>query len=343
MQTTFNKSGFRLLFLSIIGLLCVVNSCKKDELIKPTVNNVDPGSAAVNTTLTLTGSGLRDIISIVFDLGNVPVSFNPNFNTDNAIVFRVPANANSGDQNIIFKNKAGFQFQIPFKVLPLAVVSSAFPLEWEAGNNITLTGSYFESVDDVALETGGEKATIVSKTATTLVIKMPTATASTSKLVIHNNAGSGTTNLIFTNLDKQVKLFTEDFGSSIENWSWSEASKSSDVAASGTSSLKSIYDNNEGLSFRRADPFVASQFQSLSFWLKGGTKELMLSIKTDANSTGAPAKEVNNIAVPANVWTYFNIPMAGNFDGANCQRLNFQVGGITGKETLYFDNVVLVK
>jgi hypothetical protein len=333
-----------LLLAAVTGLLFFSSSCTKEELIKPTIDNIDPGEASVNTTLTVTGSGLRDIKSIVFDLGNVPVtSFNPNFNTDNAIIFRVPSNANSGDQNIVFTNTSGFQFTLPFRVLPLAVVSSAFPREWEAGNIITLSGSYFESVDDVVLEATSQAVTIVSKTSTTLVLQMPASTAPSSKLIIHNNAGSSTTDISFLNLDRQVKLFTEDFGQSIENWSWCEASKSAaGPATSGSSSLKTVYDNFEGLSFRRAAPFVGSEFKALSFWIKGGSRDLAVAIRADAVVSGsAPGA---NITVPANVWTYFNIPMSGTFDAVTFERLNFQASGIpAGQETLYLDNVVLVK
>lgn len=329
-----------MLFMAVTGISVILSSCKKDELIQPSVNNIEPGEAAVNSTLTITGSGLRNIQSIVFDLGNVPVSFNSNFNTDNAIIFRVPSNANSGDQNIVFTNTSGYQFSVPFRVLPLAVVSSAFPTEWEAGNTITLTGNYFESVDEVLLEASGEAASIVSQTATSLVIAMPASTVSSTKLILHNNAGSGTTNITFINLDQQVKLFTEAFA--VENWSWCEASVSSDVAASGVNSAKTIFDNNEGLSFRRAAPFVGSEFQSLSFWVKGGTRALTLAIRADAVASGSAAG--TDVTIPANAWTRFNIPMAGNFDGASFERFNFQVSGIpAGKETIYFDNVVLVK
>lgn len=332
-----------MLLAAMTGLLFFSSSCTKEELIKPSIDKIDPGEAAVNTTLTVTGSGLRDIRSIVFDLGNVPVTFNPNFNTDNAIIFRIPSDANSGDQNIVFTNTSGFQFTLPFRVLPLAVVSSAFPGEWEAGNTITLTGSYFESVDDVRMEATSQAVTIVSKTATSLVLQMPASTAPSTKLIIHNNAGSSTTNLTFINLDKQVKLFTEDFGQSIENWSWCEASKSgAGPAASGTSSLKATYDNFEGLSFRRATPFVGSEFKALSFWVKGASRTLNVNITADAVVSGsAPGA---SITVPANVWTYFNIPMSGTFDAVTCERLNFQASGIpAGQETIYLDNVVLVK
>jgi hypothetical protein len=342
MKTTIYNTGVKLLFTAITGLLLFV-SCTKEETVNPTVAEINPGEAAVNTTLTVTGSDLQNIRSIVFDLGNVPVSFNPNFNTENAIIFRVPADANSGDQNIVFTTTSGYQFSIPFRVLPLAVVSSAFPREWEAGNTITLTGSYFESVDEVLLEQGGTPATILTKTPTSLVIQMPASTAPSTKLIIHNNAGSSTTNITFINLDLQQKLFTEDFGASVENWSWCEAAKvTSGVSASGTSSLRTIFDNNEGLSFRRAAPFVGSQFQAFSFWVKGGTRDLTVRISADAVVSGsAPG---TTITVPANVWTYFNIPMAGTFDAVTCERFNFQTSGIpAGQETIYFDNVVLVK
>src|SRR5436309_4992440 len=94
-----------------------VASCKKNVDVNPNANDIHPDSAAGNALITITGSGLRNVQSAVFDLGNVPVAFNPNFNTDNAILIRVPIDANVGPQHIVFTTTAGYQFSLPFTVL----------------------------------------------------------------------------------------------------------------------------------------------------------------------------------------------------------------------------------
>jgi hypothetical protein len=331
--------------LILIAGVAVMSSCKKDAVI-PQPNQIDPGEGAGNAVLTLTGEGLSTVNSIVFDLGNVSASVNPTLNTDKALIFRVPADANVGAQHIVFTNSEGYQFSIPFMVLAVPSITSAFPAEWEAGSNITINGNYLETVDDVSIEGTALKATIVSKTATQLVVTMPAATVSTPKLIIHNNAGSTTTSFVFTNMDNQYKLFTEGFGSGIDDWSWTGTHEgSSDFAVSGSQSLKAIYAGSnawQGLSFHFSADVAFSTYQSLSFWVKGGLGEQIVDVAPDAVTSGT--KVVTKITVPPGVWTHFSIPVSGHLDGVLASRLNFQMEGPPGtSETIYYDNVYFVK
>ena len=96
-----------------VAFIFFISSCKKEIHVTPSASKISPDSAAGGALLTITGSGLRNIESVVFDLGNVPVAFNPNFNTDNAVLFRVPTDANVGDQHIVFTTTSGYQFSLP--------------------------------------------------------------------------------------------------------------------------------------------------------------------------------------------------------------------------------------
>ena len=91
-------------------------SCKKDVNVTPKIDNIDPGSGAANALITVTGSGLQNIVSAVLDLGNVSIALNSNFNTSTAILIRVPVNANVGAQHIVFTNSLGYQYSLPFTV-----------------------------------------------------------------------------------------------------------------------------------------------------------------------------------------------------------------------------------
>ena len=93
--------------------LSIFLSCTKKEIVTP-VFQVSPVQGASKSVVTLTGSGLKDLRSISFDNGNVKSSFNPVFNTDGAIIFRVPDDANPGSQNIVFTNANGYQYSVPF-------------------------------------------------------------------------------------------------------------------------------------------------------------------------------------------------------------------------------------
>src|SRR6218665_386901 len=118
-------------FKNIISLLSfslilgfTVSSCTEDTDGRPQIgpgtpksSGIKPDSAAGGTVLTLTGTGLGDMRSIVFEKNNVPAGFQPTLNTGEALIFRVPEDAAGGDQNIIFTNSAGAKLSVPFKVL----------------------------------------------------------------------------------------------------------------------------------------------------------------------------------------------------------------------------------
>lgn len=330
------------LFTSII---IISGACTKKNNITPVINSVSPESGAGNAVITITGSGLQNIQSAVLDAGNVPIAFNPNFNTGAAVIFSVPAAANVGAQHIVFTNSSGFQFSVPFTVLAVPSLVSAFPSDWEAGNTITITGNYLDKANHVQLTASpADTATIISATATQLVIKMPASSIPSSKITVFNDAGGTTSTFSLTNMDQQLKLFTEDYGPGMQDWSWSSSAKSTDFAASGITSLKEKYSagGSQGLSFHWDDTIVVSKYQNLSFWVKGGSADNTISIAPDAVITGTPPSTAPTISVPSGVWTHFTVSMT-LFTGVTCQRFNFQIKGPDADQTLYFDNVILVK
>ncbi|RYZ54105.1 MAG: cell shape determination protein CcmA, partial [Sphingobacteriales bacterium] len=78
MRTIKNLKIF--LFACLVAILSIT-ACTKEEQPaskasgNPVANKLDPERASGNTVLTITGSGLGDITSIVFEKGNVPASF----------------------------------------------------------------------------------------------------------------------------------------------------------------------------------------------------------------------------------------------------------------------------
>ncbi len=331
--------------LSVAGMILLVatwDSCTKDHHVTPTVVKVSPDSGAGNAVITLTGSGLMDIRSAVFDVGNVPIAFNPNFNTEGAVIFRVPPTANVGTQHIVFTNSSGYQFSVPFTVLAVPSLTSAFPTEWEAGSTITITGNYLQNANHVALTGTTDTATIVSATATQLVISMPASTVPSAKITVYNDAGPSTSTFTLINMDQQLKFFTEDYGPGMQDWSWCTSGKSTDFAVSGTTSLKGKFGAGgfQGLSFHWDDTIVISKYQSLSFWVKGGSSDNTLKVFPDAVISGTGSSTM--VSVPSGVWTHITVPMT-LFSGVTCQRFDFQITGPDADQTLYFDNVILIK
>ena len=113
------------------------------------------------------------------------------------------------------------------------------------------------------------------------------------------------------------------------------------TAYHGTNSFRVIYSAGawQGASIHRDDPRInMNDYTYLTFWAKGGTADMNLQVWSE---NGGSQKTVT---LPANVWTYFKMPIQGHMNGVMLERLNFQAVGPNGSnQTIYFDNILLVK
>jgi hypothetical protein len=353
MKSIFNS----FILAAVLGSGLLLASCTKEAnndkkaSSSPAANAIDPGTGAGNTVLTLTGSGLDDMVSIVFDKGGVPASFNPNFNTDKSLIFRVPDTANGGPQNIIFTNRLGKSVSVPFNVIALPSVSDVSNYNYTGGTIITLTGNNLNDVTSAILTGTTTAVTIVSKTKKQLVVSMPTTTINRSKMDITNSTGTITTTQEFINLDKAFKLFTDDYAPGFQDASWGDAGQiSTTVYKSGTKSVykKFAADNWHQIGFGWTNVDNSANYTYLSFWIKGASKDYTLWISTSTSVGGFASFNDNaKIAVPANVWTYFKIPLSQlNLwaTGSAWNQIGWRIQGPSGQdETFYLDDVILVK
>ncbi|MBC7866942.1 MAG: cell shape determination protein CcmA [Gloeobacteraceae cyanobacterium ES-bin-316] len=349
--------------LALLLAISLFISCRKEvsSVIEassnPLADSVSPSRAAGNNVLTLTGSGLGDIISVVFENGNIPASFNPVFNTDKAMLFRVPDTANGGPQNIIFTNRLGKQFTVPFSVIALPIVNSTSNYNFKENTEITLTGNNLGDVNKVVLTANPAlQATIVSKSKKELVIRMPATTLFRSTLDITNLTGTITTSLEFVSLVNNFNFFTEGFDNGEQDASWGDGGVvSSTEAKSGTLSFSKNFQagnwHQMGFGWNNV---VNDGYTYLSFYMKGGSVDFELWIFTQQSpGSSDPFGNANQkIIVPAKVWTYFKIPVNtlnlwANGPGFN--QIGWRIKGPgggqvgTGDERLYLDDVMLVK
>ncbi|MBX6380491.1 MAG: IPT/TIG domain-containing protein [Thermoflavifilum aggregans] len=327
------------IMLSACGIL--FSSCKKNSASVPVVQQVFPDSAAGNNVVYITGSGLSGIRSIIFDKGRVPAPFNPEFNTDHALIFRVPDTAFGGPQQIIITNAKGDSVVIPFTVIALPTVTSVSLPEFTTGTKITLTGNNLDDVTQVVLHGTNDQASIVSQDRKTLVIQMPSTTVSRARLDITNSSGTITTQQELISVDNAKQLFTEDFGTGIYNWSWATVSVSTDYAVLGTHSIKAVFAPGgwQAISLH-CDPTIdASQYTYYTFWIKGDpNQDVQVDVRSENGGT------TQTITVPANVWTYYKFK-TDFISGFPIERLDFQIHGPNGSNsaTLYVDDILLVK
>src|SRR6218665_2853289 len=161
-------------------LITTLSSCEKDKDGSPDVaagnmssGSIDPGEAGGGELITLTGAGIGQIRSIVFEKNNVPAEFQPTLNTETSLIFHVPDTASGGSQNIIFTNVNGRELSVPFNVLAFPTVSAVSNYNFIEGTEITLTGTNLDDVNKIIFISTTQEITIVSQSRKTLVIEMP--------------------------------------------------------------------------------------------------------------------------------------------------------------------------
>ena len=359
MKTIFNNKI--LLFVFVISALAVMlNACKKDsdgspdtKAGTPVAESLTPASAAGGATITLKGSGLGQIRTIVFDKDSVPASFYTTLNTEGALVFRVPDTVSGGPQNIIFTNSEGKTLSVPFTGLAFPQVSGVSNYDYAAGDQLTLTGINLETVSKVLLHGSTDAATIVSKTKKQLVIKMPTTTVPRAALDITNVTGAITTTQEFVNLDQAYQVFTDAYGNGFGDGSWGDAAAISTAEfKTGTASVGKKYQKGNWhlIGFANWWPGCAydASYTYLTCWVKGASRDYSLYINSDKGVGGYGAfNPTSKIDVPANVWTYFKVPLSSLSlwsSGTPFNQLGFRIQGPDAQdETFYFDDVLLVK
>lgn len=356
------RTNIALLPALFIALALLFNSCEKDSDGSPEVKpgnpvlgSVTPASGAGGVLVTITGTGLGDMQAIIFEKDSVPTYLMSTLNTETVLMFRVPADAAGGSQNIILVNSDGKTLTVPFNVLAFPSVTSVSNYNFNEGTNITLTGNNLNDVSKVVLTGTTDEATIVSQTRKEMVITMPATTVNRAKLDITNVTGLTSTTQEFVCINNNFIMFADAWGagaynSGVQSWSYGcNVSETSDQFKSGTKSLKIDYVDG-GLSLFLGsdwgDPMhVFTDWYTpafISFWAKGDGKSLSLRIISDSppwdgTYSGSGEKIVE---VPADVWTYFKFPasvISGKYG-----RLNIVIYGSTNK-TLYIDDLLYIE
>lgn len=331
-----------LLFVVAISL----SACKKDtdgspemKTGTPALGSITPTEASGGSVVTITGTGLGNIVSIVFDNQNVPAPFQPNLNTETSLIFRVPDTAFGGNQNIVLTNNEGKTLTVPFKVIALPIVSSVFPTDFQAGSTVTINGNNLDDVSNVVIDGTGDAATIVSQNRKSMKIQMPASNVNTGKLKITNASGSITATPTFVNVDKAVAVITDDWMNGFQNWCWGGTFEiSSDFYITGGKSMKAAYDPTGtwgGMQLGNGGSINVAACRYFAFWVKGGDVDKQFQFWLNWGNQ-------KQIVVPANVWTYFKYDMVTDFPGVtDVNNVCFQI--YNEGLTVYFDNIIFFK
>lgn len=339
----------------LLSLALSISSCKKNSSGAPHVNPIDPDSAAGGAVLYVTGSGIGDVTSIMFSTDSVPAPFNTNFNTNGALIFRVPDTALGGPQNIIFTNKAGQSFTTPFNVLAFPSVSSVSNYDYNPGDTITLTGNNLEAVSAVTILGTSSTLPVIAMSHHTVSVVMPNSSASRIRLSITNSSGTDTISQEFNAIANAYIIFANgNFGPNIQSGSWGPSGVSNAVELTHYPTFWSAYDKGDwsanGFAYWNPPYFTEdASYTYFTFWMHGGLEDYTFYITSSAAAGGSygNADVSNPIDLPPNVWTFFKIPLSQlklSATSANFQQLGWWVKGPNDQnETIYWDDVMFVK
>lgn len=319
--------------------------------MNPVISAISLEKGAANELVSITGTGLGGIQYIRFSKGNVAAAINPTFNTDKALLFRVPEDALPGFQEISFINSAGVEFKTPFQVLGFALISDVSNFNFSQGTELTLTGKNLEDVKQVLLTGTTIEARVKSKTATTVTVVMPAFNQSQTTLDVINESGTTTTTQQFVAIDNAYKFFTEGYDNGTQDASWGAGGViSSTVAKSGKLSVYKDFaaGNWHQFGFGWNEIPQSNGYKFLSVWIKGGSKNMSLYISTESSKSGfASFDESTRIDIPAQVWTYYKIPVNQLELWSKApvfKQLGFRIKGPDGAdERFYMDDLILIK
>jgi len=126
-----------LLFLFIFSYIFF--TCK--DAPAPVIESVEPVFGPAETLVVFKGTNLNDLETLSFS--GQEVNFNNAYNSDNALLFRVPANIPLGDHEVVFTTSGGSSstnFRVTLEAPEVFNVSPEFA---SAGDIVTITGKNF--------------------------------------------------------------------------------------------------------------------------------------------------------------------------------------------------------
>lgn len=314
------------------------------------------------------GTNLGSATNVTFN--GITAYFNRALITDNTIIVSIPlavptTGASATNKLVVTTTHGSANFS--FTVLtPPPTIASASDYDFWKDSEITLTGVGFASVTSVTLTGSTTPITIVSQTDDQIVLKFPEMAINYGSLVFsYSSAGkavTATSKEVFNDLDNGYAIFYKDnFQNAWGDNSWQGPSGLSTAAShSGSASIVATYPSNgwkiEGWANWYPSFAYDASYKYLTFWVKGGSEDHVLTLVGDKAPGGysqnqSPAA-AQKIPVPANVWTFYKIPLgpaANQFDfwnaGSPAQNLGFFLLGQStdADQTMYFDEVAFLK
>lgn len=309
--------------------------------------------------LVIKGSNIGGVLTVSFN--GYETSFNPTYNTDEAIIIRLPAEAPTDETatNQIKIVTSHGEVVHDFKIIAKPTVYSADKITFGEGRgNITLEGKNFADVSSVVFTGTDEAVEIVGTTKDkigneTMTLKFPQTSLTQVRLDITNSSGTiTTTGNEFVNADLAFHIFTDSIANGFDNGSWGDPLiVNSDEAFAGVTSMSKVFAGGNWHLAALANWWPSVEYDPdykyLTFAVKGGSVAMSLWIQSDASNIGfGEFADQNKIDVAPGIWNYYKIAIEDLdfwYPGTTLKQIGWRIQGPDESETFYFDDVMLLK
>lgn len=164
-------------------LLALLGSGCEEEVAAPIITQVSPEFGPAESLVTFEGMNLANLISMEFN--GTPLNFNTAYNSDNALLFRIPTSLETGDYVVRFTT-AGGSVETDFRVTLEAPEIFSFDRESASvGEELTIYGkNFFEPLEVYFFDS--IPATIVTASEDSIVAIVPEASTQGPVTVVAN-------------------------------------------------------------------------------------------------------------------------------------------------------------
>lgn len=196
------KNSILLLFV-----LASFTACQNDDAATAAIDAMvaEPGDllnqAFPSNKVRVEGEGLKGLKTITLD-NKINISFNPNYNSDQAFIFTIPFDDKIGSrfgvQPITFTTANGTVTKNIEILQPVPTITKTTPAVATPGFPLEIEGTWFYNISSVTV--GGKSVSYTAKSSSSIIIGLPADAASGSELVITTPGGTAKKTIDFVTI-----------------------------------------------------------------------------------------------------------------------------------------------
>ena len=318
------------------------------DIVLPVITSFTPSPITLGSNITITGTDLDLVKKLIF-AGVAPAVTTFTSQTATEIVAKIPAGTRNG--NLTVEAASGVQTKSSNSLaVVLPTITGISPNPADPGGNVTVTGTMLDLVNSITFENAAAVTTFVSKTASQIVVKVPTgvlrgkitlgilnpADTIQSSQILDITGGPPPPTIAFPIYNDAVTSNWTATGWLGNGWGGTKDIENTSPVREGTKSVKIVYAEGYG------SPLQLGHNSPGSIDVSGFTT-FKISIY---GAPGSDGKKVNigingadkyTITVVEGEWTDYAIPLSTLTSGTTIAEILVKEYSGTGGFTIYVD------